>query len=83
VAPDARRRLSEGALVEASVRARVLGIPLLKLHATVVLVPAAPTVPSSAAPRSRARAAGGGLVEAVRSLDEGAELLAEVRRNGA
>ena len=31
---DPRRRLSEGALVQASVRARLLGIPLLRLDAT-------------------------------------------------
>ena len=38
--PDRRRRLSEGILVEASVLARLLGIRLLKLDATVVLMPA-------------------------------------------
>ena len=38
-APDSRNA-SEGTLVEANVRARLLGIPLLKLEATIVLVPA-------------------------------------------
>ncbi len=75
-AVDPSRRLSEGALVQASVRARLLGIPLLRLDATVVLMPAAITRPSSAL------AAGDGLAQAVRSINDGAEILAEVRRNG-
>jgi hypothetical protein len=37
-AVDPRRRLSEGALVQASVGARLLGIPLLRLDATIVLI---------------------------------------------
>jgi hypothetical protein len=96
-APDRVRRLSDGALVEASVRARLLGIPLLRLDATIVLVPAgiadrssAPSVPptpasarSSGVALTRSGAAGHGLAEAVRTINEGAELLAEVRRNGS
>jgi len=39
--------MHRGALVQASVRARLLGIPLLRLDATVVLMPAAITAPSS------------------------------------
>jgi hypothetical protein len=74
-AVDPSRRLSEGALVQASVRARLLGIPLLRLDATVVLMPAAVTAPSSAS------AAGNGLAEAVRSINDGAEVLAQVRRS--
>ena len=73
---DHSRRLSEGALVQASVRARLLGIPLLRLDATVVLMPAAITAPSSALVGQD------GLVEAVRSINEGAEVLAQVRGNG-
>ena len=73
---DPGRRLSEGALVQASVRARLLGIPLLRLDATVVLMPAAITA------RSSALAAGNGLAEAVRTINDGAEVLAQVRRNG-
>jgi hypothetical protein len=69
-------RLSEGALVQASVRARLLGIPLLRLDATVVLAPAAITA------RPSSLAAGDGLAEAVRSINDGAEVLAQVRRNG-
>ena len=72
-AVDPSRRLSEGALVQASVRARLLGIPLLRLDATVVLMPAAITRPSSAL------AAGDGLADAVRSINDGAEVLAQVR----
>jgi hypothetical protein len=75
-AVDPSRRLSEGALVQASVRARLLGIPLLRLDATVVLMPAAITA------RSSALAAGNGLAEAVRSINDGAEVLAELGRNG-
>ena len=75
-AVDPRRRLSEGALVQASVRARLLGIPLLRLDATVVLMPAAITAPSSAL------AAGNGLAGAVHSINDGAEVLAQVRRDG-
>lgn len=75
-AVDPSRRLSEGALVQASVRAHLLGIPLLRLDATVVLMPAAITTPSSAL------ATGNGLAEAVRSINDGAEVLAQVRRNG-
>lgn len=75
-AVDPSRRLSEGALVQASVRARLLGIPLLRLDATVVLMPAAITGPSSTL------ASGSGLAEAVRSINDGAEVLAQVRRNG-
>jgi hypothetical protein len=75
-AVDPSRQLSEGALVQASVRARLLGIPLLRLDATVVLMPAAIRAPSSAL------AAGNGLAEAVRSINDGAEVLAQVRRNG-
>jgi hypothetical protein len=72
-AVDPSRHLSEGALVQASVRARLLGMPLLRLDATVVLMPAAITAPSSAL------AAGNGLAEAVRSINDGAEVLAQVR----
>jgi hypothetical protein len=75
-AVDPRRHLSEGALVQASVRARLLGIPLLRLDATVVLMPAAIRAPSSAL------AAGNDLAEAVRSINEGAEVLDHVRQNG-
>jgi hypothetical protein len=76
-AVDRGRRLSEGSLVQASVRARLLGIPLLRLDATVLLAPAAIT-PSSSAPIG----GGNSLTEAVRNINDGAEILAQVRRDG-
>jgi hypothetical protein len=76
VAVGRNRRLSEGALVQASVRARLLGIPLLRLDATVALMPAACGISSPAV------AAGNGLAEAVRSINEGADVLAQVRQDG-
>jgi hypothetical protein len=75
-AVDPLRRVSEGGLVQASVRARLLGIPLLRLDATIALMPAALTASSPAV------FGGEGLAEAVRSINEGAEILAQVRRNG-
>jgi hypothetical protein len=72
-AVDPSRRLSEGGLVQATVRARLLGIPLLRLDATIALLPAAITTPSSTL------ASGEGLAEAVRSINDGAEVLAQVR----
>jgi hypothetical protein len=73
-AVDPSRRLSEGALVQASVRARLLGIPLLRLDATVVLMPAAITAPSPGLSKRN------GLAEAVRAINDGEEVLAQVRR---
>ena len=91
------RRLSEGALVEASVRGRVLGIPLLKIDALIALVPANPTPvvrrTSRALPAGPTLTKGSGsrpleapgsaLSEAIQSLDEAAELLAEARLIGS
>lgn len=88
----ARRRPSEGLLIEASILARLLGIRLLKLDATVVLTPAdvgaRPAPPSDppaldGRPPPRLYPAGRGLAEAVRHINEGEELLAEARDNGA
>ena len=73
---DRSRRVSEGAVIQASVRARLLGVPLLRLDATVMVMPAA----ISASPA--AITSGDGLAEAVRSINEGAEVLTGVRRNG-
>jgi hypothetical protein len=97
VAPDRRRRLSDGALVEASIAARLLGMRILTLDATVALVPAdvtaaTPVVQDRAAhepPRSSGNSrghpgsVGQGLAGAVRNLDEGARLLAAVRHDGS
>lgn len=84
---DRRRRLSDGVLVDASIRARLLGLQLLTIDATVVLTPAEVTAPSSAVHdpprRTSGRSSRHTLAEAVRSIDEGAQLLAEARRNGA
>lgn len=77
-AVDRNRRLSQGALVQSSVRARLLGLPLLRLDATVVLMPAAITASASYS----AFGSGNGLAEAVRSINDGAAVLAQVRRNG-
>lgn len=72
---DRSGRLSEGALVQASVRARLLGIPLLRLDATVVLMPTTYTGTVSAA------AGRDGLAEAVRSINDGAAILARIQRD--
>ena len=75
-----RTRRSDGVLVEGSILARLLGIKLLTLDATIVVVPADVAAPSPAPPPRRP-AAGTGLASAVKSINEGAELLAEVRRD--
>jgi hypothetical protein len=93
VAPDGRRRLSEGALVEASVVARLFGVRLLRLDASVALAPAevrpttgavqaAPRTATRSAPRRAAVAPGRGLPEAVRTLSEAAEVLSDTKRDG-
>jgi hypothetical protein len=95
--PDRRRRLSEGVLVDARIRARLLGIRLLTIDATVVLAPADGTgrsaaahhpparayVRSSGISRNRSAPTGHVLAEAVQSINEGMELLAATRRGGA
>jgi hypothetical protein len=83
-------RLSEGMLVEASILARLLGMKVLKLDASVLVVPAEAEPVTSAArdgdqrlPTRRRGAEKGrrqGLEVAVRNLDEGAAILAEARR---
>jgi hypothetical protein len=68
----------------------------LRLDATIVLLPAglssSSPAPHQVAARAPARtsgvparsdAAGSGLAEAVRSIDEAAQVLADVRRNGS
>jgi hypothetical protein len=95
--PTGARRSSDGILIEASILARVLGLRLLTLDATITLVPAEMTTPSSvasgrsghpttlrrASPAARSRVAGGSLARAVQTIDEGEHLLGESRRNGA
>jgi hypothetical protein len=95
--PDRRRRLSDGVLVDASIHARLLGLRLLTVDASIVLVPAefsaqsraAPPPAQRRAPRSSAPASGRSvageprLAQAVRSINEAAEVLAQTRRDGA
>jgi hypothetical protein len=97
LAPDPYRHLSQGALVEARVRARVLGIPLLKVEALVALVPAgaAARMPRAVEVRTREsaqpaasqtrpwEAPGSGLAEAIRNLEEAGDMLDAARRNGS
>jgi hypothetical protein len=76
-------------LVEGSILARLLGLRLLRLEATVVLTPADVKTstgprraarPSSASPPRRSAVPRRGLAEAVRDIDEGARLLAQARQ---
>jgi hypothetical protein len=81
VATSRAGRLSEGTLVEASVVARVLGIRVLTLDAVVLLSPASPGATAPApVPRRPLPPVRRGLAGAVRSIEEGADLLAEARR---
>jgi hypothetical protein len=89
--PDRTRSLADGVLLDASIRARVLGLRLLRIDATVVLAPAdvsgsppavraspeRPSAQSAGVLARRSGAAGHGLAEAVRNIDEGAALLAD------
>jgi hypothetical protein len=82
--------------VEASVLARLLGLKILKLDATVLVLPAdvseASSAPSLVIHRSPiprrpsandSAASNRRLADAVENLNEGARLLEEARRNGA
>ena len=93
--PTGARRTSDGILIQASILARLLGLRLLTLDATITLVPARVTAPSSVArdrpgitprrgsPAARRRAAGGDLARAVETIGEGERLLTQARRGGA
>jgi hypothetical protein len=92
-----RRRPSDGIRVEASVVARLFRLKFLKLDASVLVFPTdgTPSTPAprdlvvrtSAVPMSSTSALPSGdngrrtLADAVRSISEGAELLAEARRD--
>ena len=92
--PDGRS-LAGGMLVEASILARLLGIKILTLDASALVLPAgaAPSVvpPPRAgdravpairsSPRSTTGSPRRRLGEALRSIDEGAALLEEARKN--
>jgi hypothetical protein len=86
---DLARRSSGPTRVEASILARLLGIRLLRIEASVAVIPAAVAPArtdlhgSPVPPPRRAAAPGAGLADAIRSIEEGAQLLAEARRNGA
>ena len=79
--------------MEASILARVLGLRLLTLDATLVVVPAdvaprRPRGPSALTPVRSSEVAppqshtvGLGLTDAVRNINEGADLLAHARHN--
>ena len=93
--PDRRRQPSDGLVVEASIVARLLRIRLLKLDATVVIVPADVTAPPAVVPHESRRPVrsqiidmepprpvpvGGVLGEAVQRINEAATIRAEARR---
>ena len=96
LAPDRSRRGGDATLVAASIAARLLGVRILTVDAKVALVPAelrvtpppvgrrAADTPARPSPDRRAPADSSGhrLADAVRTLDEGARLLAETRRGG-
>ena len=85
-------RLAEGMLVEASILAKLLGVKLLTVDASILLLPAsAASTPRAAPARGQVRGSrsltasthspGSRLGLAVRSMGEGSELLAQARRN--
>lgn len=57
VSPDPDGQLSGGVLIEAQIRGRLLGAPILRLDAVVVLTPARPEVVAVMAPPARPRPA--------------------------
>ena len=84
--PDDDARLADGVLVEADVHARVLGLRLLRLDATVVLLPAGtrPVAVPSAVPSVVAQpvtASGGPVPQAPRpALVDGTAPLLRARK---
>lgn len=87
--PGSTRRLSEGVALKASVIARLLGIRLLTLDATVLLAPAEIAAPPAPAPVptpghrvGSVRPVGDGLVAAARFIEEGAASLSAARSSG-
>lgn len=87
-------RMSEGAIIHVTLRARVLGLRLLRLEATIEAAPAQPVkvqrlqppVRSSTRPRSEAfslegRVIGSRLDEALCFIDEGSASLAAANEN--
>jgi hypothetical protein len=96
--PDPRGTLADGVLIQGLVRGRLFGIPILKIDTTLVLSPAQIHTPMNRArprrppelPRSsefrRSLAAdavnGRRLVDAVKTMSEAAEQLANSRQAG-
>ena len=87
VAPDFSKRLSDATLVEASVSARLLGMRLLTLDATIVLVPADATAATRPSEDGRAgfsvaaRGSSPPLVNASAPAGRGGHRLADAVRN--
>jgi hypothetical protein len=81
--PDGGRRLADGPVViDAGVEARLLGVRLLRLDASLTVAPArvvAPPAPPSPRPLRADQPIGAGLAVARRLLDDGAASLAASR----
>jgi hypothetical protein len=81
---DGSHSLSRGAVIRASILARLLGIPLLRLNADIALVPADFGPPGRVVPLGHAgsagRAASGGLHEATTLLAHASRTLNGTRR---
>lgn len=87
--PDPHGSLADGVLIQGSVRGRVFGMPILKIDTTLVLSPAQINRPhmrterTPGLPRSSpTRAVGGRLADAVKTIGEAAEQLANSRQAG-
>ena len=94
VIPDPSNRLSDGVLVEAQVRARLLGAPILRLDAVVVLSPARAAAAADdeasnstilmdprAAPALPPPRPGTGLADAISLVEQSADTLRLSHRN--
>jgi hypothetical protein len=91
--PDRRRRAQDGIVAEAAIVARVLRLRILTLDATVAFTPAVVTAASAGPSRPAVLSSGAALpaagrstevvgrrlADAIRSIDEGAAMLARAR----
>jgi len=89
--PQANGRLSDGVLIQGSVRGWILGMPVLRITTSLVLSPADVDAPRpntqgltlARIPRSFAgRVTRGTLADAIQTLSEGAAQLDQARRTG-
>lgn len=95
VAPEPDNRLADGVLVEAQIRARLFGAPILRLDAEVVLTPAradrvGATAPASIEPNSPPRRStpmpprsgppGSALAEAAALVEQTSQSLRQAQR---